>query len=59
MDSRSLSMVGNRWVSSAVGGKVVGSVPVQRVPVWVESKVVPFGMRTLIDGAAGWILVMC
>ena len=48
MDSRSLSMVGNRWVSSAVRGKVVGSVLVQRVPVWVESQVFPFGLNVAV-----------
>ena len=52
-------MVGKRWVSSAVEGSLVGSVPVQSFPVCVESKVVPLGMRTLMDGAAGLIVSMC
>ena len=52
-------MAGKRWVSSAVEGNVVGSVPVQSLPVWVESKVVPLGMRTLMDGAAGLMFSMC
>ena len=52
-------MVGKRWVSSAVGGNLAGSVPVQSVPVCVESKVVPFGIRTLMEGAAGLMFSMC
>ena len=51
-------MAGKRWVSSAVEGNVVESVPVQSFPVWVESKVVPLGMRMLMDSAAGLMFTM-
>ena len=52
-------MAGKRCVSRAVVGSLAGSVPVLSFPVCVESKVVPFGMRTLMEGEAGLMFFMC
>ena len=53
IDKRSLSMLGNKWVSVVDAGRRVWTLDVLSCLVWVESNVVPFGSLTEMGLVAG------